>query len=664
MNNQKVLRVEAQDDHLNRVAGNDPLLGLDEVIWNSLDADADRVEIDIVRGPLDSIEKIVIRDNGVGFSLEEAQRAFTSLGGSQKFGQTRTANGRMLHGQKGEGRYRALALGSLLLWRSTFQGEDGLSEFEIQLEVGSLSSPVLTELPEPTRPATGCVVEVKNVTDRAELGLTTDLLWVIASRFASYLLANPSVRIYVENKTVDVNAAVESLKEENISFEHRGAEINATLTAYFWNSGRLNELFLCRSDGVAVEQVKHVVDEPSLSYSAYVSSPYFDGEGDQPYSDMGRMDEVAEEIRKRGRRHLKSLVRQKLAERAKKTISDLEKRGAYPYEGSPTTEIEKAEREVFDIVASRIYELSPSAHHLKTEDLRDKFSIVKEAIGEGPTLLNKLLSKLFKLDEENLRDLDALTDRHGFQRLISLAKQAEHRLEFLHALHFIVYDPDTRTRVLERRQLHKIIEKECWIFGEQYRLLVSDQDLWTVLESHRQYLGREELISSDPIHEDINMDEVPDLFLAGSIPGTREGAVEHLVVELKRPTVKVGLAEVTQIENYADAVANHGGFDTTDTKWRFIVISGEIHEKVTRTRLSNPNTPANQLAATDTYEILVYPWSKIIQIAKSRMSFVRQSLQYDVSKQRIKEHLKENHSDVLELNRSAPTLGDMLRNDS
>lgn len=658
------LRVEAHNDHLLRVAGNDPLIGLDELIWNSLDADSNHVDIRLERNAIGGLNKIIIEDDGVGFSLDDARHAFKTLGGSMKSGKDRTPGGRMLHGQKGEGRYRSLALGAMIVWKSTYREGNELRQFELQFSIGSLNTPILSNIKVAEGTKTGCRVEVFDVTDRADQALTTDLDWVIASRFASYLLANPNIHIYVNGKTIDVTSAVERRLEDDISFNHKDVRIDAVISGYFWNSGRLNELFLCREDGVAVEQVKHVIDEPSLSYSAYVRSSYFNTEGSQPYSDMGRMDEVAEEIRKRARRQLRNYVRQILSEKAKHTISDLERKGAYPFEGEPKSEIEKAEREVFDIVASKIYELSPSAQNLKSEDLREKFSIVKDAIGEESTLRNKLVRKLFGLDEQDLRDLDALTDRHGFPRLISLAKQAEHRLEFLQALHYVVYDPDTRALVLERSQLHKIVEKECWIFGEQYRLLVSDQDLWTVLEAHRQLLGRDELVVNLPYQDDINMDEIPDLFLAGTLGGNREGEQEHVIVELKRPSLNLGQTEISQIETYADAVARHDGFDKGLNRWKFILIGGGVQDKIIRTRLSNPNAPPNQLAATDNYEIYVYQWSTIIQNAKARMNFLRHALDYDVSRQRIKEHLMENNPEILEVNRSSPTLGDVLRGEN
>jgi hypothetical protein len=41
----------------------------------------------------------------------------------------------------------------------------------------------------------------------------------------------------------------------------------------------------------------------------------------------------------------------------------------------------------------------------------------------------------------------------------------------------------------ERRQLHKILEREAWIFGDEWTLTASDQTLRRVLVKHLGLLG-------------------------------------------------------------------------------------------------------------------------------------------------------------------------------
>jgi hypothetical protein len=80
------------------------------------------------------------------------------------------------------------------------------------------------------------------------------------------------------------------------------------------------------------------------------------------------------------------------------------------------------------------------------------------------------------------------TDLSG---IISAATLVADRLKFLEALRFVLFDYEAREKLRERSQLHKILEQNTWIFGEEYNLWASDNsdnDLTTVLKAHRDKL--------------------------------------------------------------------------------------------------------------------------------------------------------------------------------
>lgn len=118
--------VEVQPDFIERQAKAKPVQAVAELIWNGLDADATRVEVQLEYDELDTMTKIVVRDNGDGIPLEDAPNLFTLLGGSWKKpgGRTKTKN-RMLHGYEGRGRFKAFALGRVADWRVTYRHAGG-----------------------------------------------------------------------------------------------------------------------------------------------------------------------------------------------------------------------------------------------------------------------------------------------------------------------------------------------------------------------------------------------------------------------------------------------------------------------------------------------------------------------------------------------------------
>ncbi|MBU2533473.1 MAG: ATP-binding protein, partial [Alphaproteobacteria bacterium] len=134
----KRVPVEVQDDFLARQTKAKPVVALAELIWNSLDADASSVQVDLVRHDLaGGLSKIVVLDTGDGFSHVDAASMFGQLGGSWKRLQRQTqGKKRLVHGQEGRGRYKALALGRLVNWKVCYAQSGKTFAFEIAMREG------------------------------------------------------------------------------------------------------------------------------------------------------------------------------------------------------------------------------------------------------------------------------------------------------------------------------------------------------------------------------------------------------------------------------------------------------------------------------------------------------------------------------------------------
>ncbi len=57
----------------------------------------------------------------------------------------------------------------------------------------------------------------------------------------------------------------------------------------------------------------------------------------------------------------------------------------------------------------------------------------------------------------------------------------------------LIFDEDSKQRLLERKQLHRLLALNTWLFGEEYNLTVDDQSLETVLTKHLALLSRSPL---------------------------------------------------------------------------------------------------------------------------------------------------------------------------
>src|SRR6202035_1733802 len=106
-------------DHIRRIAGDsNPAQAIIELIWNSIDAEADSVTVSYGRSAMGAITDVTVIDTGHGISADDVESEFGRIGGSWKArGNRRSKNDkRPVHGSKGQGRLRAFALGNKNRW--------------------------------------------------------------------------------------------------------------------------------------------------------------------------------------------------------------------------------------------------------------------------------------------------------------------------------------------------------------------------------------------------------------------------------------------------------------------------------------------------------------------------------------------------------------------
>lgn len=124
---------------------------------------------------------------------------------------------------------------------------------------------------------------------------------------------------------------------------------------------------------------------------------------------------------------------------------------------------------------------------------------------------------------------DALL-QFGLCDLAFIGRQAKSRIDFLKSLDQLARNADT----LES-QMHKAIERNLWIFGPQYSLMASNQQLQTIA----QHCGQQ-------VAQHASNRTRPDLLLSQDAFQTR------LLAEFKRPTYELGRHDEAQAKQYAD----------------------------------------------------------------------------------------------------------------
>lgn len=205
--------------------------------------------------------------------------------------------------------------------------------------------------------------------------------------------------------------------------------------------------------------------------------------------------------------------------------------------------------------------------------------------------------------------------------------------------------------------MHKILERELWVFGEQYNMMLSERSLTAVLDRHERILNRAPKRLDSVRRIDGTTGRVDLLLSAASTEHERN---RHLVVELKAPSTKATDRELSQLKSYAKAVVRDPRFSNTETDWDFWLVTSSMDEDVLQeTRQRNrpigcawdPDLPA---APHSRVRVWVRTWGEIIEENRRRLSYYRSTLSHDPSIPDALEYLKRTHGDLLPAAISTP----------
>ncbi len=648
----KRVRVEVQRDHIEAITRcKTPLLAIAELIWNALDAESDIVEVKLMQTAIgEELEEIHVVDFGTGLDHQFAEQNFKQIGGSWKRSEKKTHNkDRKLHGRQGQGRLKAFAIGEKTSWEFTYRNDQGkFFRYEVKGSKDNLEEFEITDPVEVDAKHTGTTVKIYNIQSSFPSLRPAKAIPKLTESFALFLIQYPAIRISYDGEPIDPSSVQRDKTDitiDDIEFEN-GEKVTAELTIIEWDNEQERAIVLCDEDGFPFREIKAAIHAKGFQFTAYIKCAKFrelNNDGrlliDELDSDVGLIVEPARE-------KLKQHFQAKETNRSRELVNGWKQRRIYPYKAEPTDVLEESKRQVFEICAVNLHESLPEFERSSDKSKKLTLHLLKEALEDNPTALQNIFQSVLELSEEKQEELSELLKRTTLSAIIHASKEVADRLEFLQGLQAVLFDPLTKKTFKERSQLQKILIHNTWLFGETYNLMVDDQSLNTVLEAHIKELGREDLIGTAEDHVEIEGKErgIVDLML-GQASRRGEG-LEHLVVELKRPSVKVGMDEVKQIKEYAFSVIQDARFDKKKTRWQFIVVSNEISEYALMDS-SSSNLPEGCLWEKDGSQIWIKTWGEIINECRGRIQFFQEKLQYEATNASGVEFLRKTYGKLI-----------------
>lgn len=647
---EKRYRVQVEPDHLSKLAGAKPAPAVAELIWNGLDADATRVDVNIEQDDV-AMRAVLVSDNGHGFSPAEVEQLFGRVGGSWKrHGARSKSKGRMLHGKEGKGRFKALALGRVADWTVRYFEGGKLLQFRLSLIRDDLVDVRVTESEElPVSVGSGVDVRISELDHDFRSLSPENAVKALSEIFAIYLTDYPDVGIYVENERLDPSTMIlgrESFPLEPIHDE--GTDYPTEVEVIEWRSAGERTFFLCGAEGFPFQRTTPRFHTPGHQFSAYLKTGLVDVLQERGVLDLSEMNPALEGAVDASAEVIKAHFRARDAEAARSEIEQWKADEVYPYRAEPQTSVEQAERKVFDIVALSVNKHLPDFASQNKKTRAFQLRMLRQAIERGPEELQHIMTEVLDLPVRTQREFSKLLEEASLANVISSARMVADRLKFVRGLEAILFDVDSRRVLKERSQLHRMIaDSNTWIFGETFNLTVDDSSLTDVLRKHRQTIGDETVIDA-PVTRIDGKVGIVDLMLSRSVPQNHADEREHLVVELKRPSVKIGSDELTQVKKYAFTVAADERFSSLKTRWSFWVLSNDLDafaRQETRQR-GNPRGRVH-ISEDGSIEIWVKTWAEVIAECKARLRFVEEHLQANVDRTNALAYLQQTHAKYL-----------------
>jgi hypothetical protein len=645
------IELSVGQDHVEAISKiRNPIIAIEELIWNGLDADATIVNVNLSFTELGALQRVTVADNGRGMKYCDRETAFGSLGDSPKLHKRVTDQGRVVHGRSGKGRFRAFGVGRSVTWKIRYRNNGVCKGFTIHSTRATLKTfDISEETAVDGEP--GVEVVISDIEqNHPSLAKAADAAAELSRRLALYLKQYPGIKIAYDGHLVDPSALEAARAVYPTTLKNRaGEEVDAELTVVEWKAPMQRALYLCDPSGFALEERSPGIQAPGFQFTAYLKSELIPELADENVFALDELHPVVDDMLARVKGLLRTHFREREASRAADLVRQWKEEKVYPFEFPPADPLDKAERDVFDVCAIKVHEYLPDFEKAEATSKKLTFRLLREALTRSPESVGRILDQVLELPPAQQEELARILQRTKLGAVLNAAKTVVDRLDFLGSLDCLLFG-DFKEALLERQQFHRILAEELWVFGEQYTLGLDDQSLRALLEKHIKILGREELspFLGAEVKDLEGKNRILDLMLYRRYPQSAPSHFEHLVVELKRPTCVLGQTEIGQIENYAFTVAADERFDKGRTRWTFVLIGNELNDFAhQRCGVQGREFGHIHASADGSVNIWIKKWSTVIAEAKWRYGFLREQLALEVSTTDGLQYLRSKYAKYL-----------------
>jgi len=520
-----------------------------EFVDNSFDADADNVWITLPE-ILDEDPIVTIIDDGTGMKEQELRGEYLKIASSRlsRKGEKTILKQRVVKGRKGIGKFAGLMVADIMEVRTRAGGKETI-----------------------------LAIVKKDLAD------------------AKYDLEKVKLPISVAQCANEEHGTTIILRGLNQNFEFPNAEKLKQLLV--WDYGRVQDFIIAvNKEKVGIQDFQGKTEEKEIALEGGAKGKLIYTIAEKPVKHPGIIYRVGNKIVGRPENFLKEdeIIPDKLKKRVVGEIicDDLEEFVTADWgaivensklneniKGQVKNELTSSLNKVFktDMHLARLrYQKRINRELEKLPEFKRKFAekslsrVLEKFYDEAEDKVNTIISVMVDALEkdyywnivQNIEDArdgdierfaDALSE-FGFLEMAIVTGQATNRLRFIDELDLLKDNP----RTLEAT-MHKALEKNLWVLGNEYSLIFSNKTLATAIDD---YLGKK--------FEGDRASKRPDLFLGQNV------LRKYLLIEFKRPSLTLGRDAESQALEYRDDLNSV----IHNQQIQIMVIGGQVDSKI------------------------------------------------------------------------------------
>lgn len=629
-----------------------------QYIWNGFEAGANEVNITYKINKLGSINSFSISDNGEGIAYEQLGETFGVLLDSKKKNRKELS---AVHGGKGVGRLSFGLFASKAEWQTVYSIGKKKYSHTVSIEADQKDGYDEVKKPTETSKKTGTVVNFLGIGSLSGEHIESEEFQeYLRYEFCWFLFLNKAnnIKLKINGKELEYESVIADSESKKLKIEKGKESASFKYTYIRWNAKVSEDSYYHYLSSSLVESYRmHTSFNKSgggaygFIHSVYIESPFFD---DFSYSDnkdpsqpsiLGKKDQHHPLFRELNKK-LNEILTQKRKEfyraSADQIVSDFEEKEVFPvfennkYEQERKKDLEEVVKEIYVVEPQIFVNLKPQ----QEKAILGMLNLLLDT-DERENLLIILDSIVGDLKKEEREQIANILKKTTFSNIVRTLKLIESRYECVEILKTLVYDLKKFTN--ERDHIQKVIESNYWLFGEQFRLVSADQSFETMLNNYLALFDEGKTPKKDERVSDKDSVRRPDIFLCRKnvVPtqDMNDEIEQNILVELKRPSVNIGMTQYRQIEDYMNFILKHEQFNTQLQNWKFFIVGNELSEEV-RAKYDSFKDRGKRFLVNQTGQLEIYAmtWADLFKYFEIQHRYLFEKLSYD--KGALKEELE------------------------